>query len=618
MRLPAFNLFSRPQGFLYLALFLLTFHLGAEAGDKPWVEIRSAHFRVLSDSSERNARHVAREFEQMRWVFATSFPNFRLDSGTPLVILAAQDGTSLKALLRESWQERGTMQTAGLFVHGREKRYALVRLDMTSRGDYGVVYHEYVHSLVALNFRWLPSWLNEGLAEFYSNTSFEGSQIYVGRPNRQGFPLRDKPLMPLETLLSAWHPPSDDADRIAMFYAESWALTHYLLFSPDMGNGKRLSDFMRLLTQGEDPKKAFSQAIGDPQKVEKDLANYVYQVGLKEGVLYSPAQIDEKQFASRTMSLGETEAELADFHMRRHHTDTARQLAAEALRNDSRLGLPHETLAFMAFQEGNDQQAAHEFASAYELDKQLHLSLYFKTMLAPAARSDAPADRAVLRESLQQTLKLNSQFVPAYVELAMLNVREGELSDALAIARRVEQLDPAVAGYHLLSARIMLRMGRRADATTLAKFVAERWQGPDHDEAVAIWSSALAEAAPGGPHKGEVDLAGTQSVQGELRSAVCQGKEFQLKLAVDGTERTLAFRMATAWIIGFSDTVWYGPDHFTPCHHVEGMQAVVRYRPATEKAYTGDVTQLELREDLPASPPAKGQAQKLESKESAN
>src|SRR5438105_1768351 len=50
-----------------LALLLGLFSpAGESAAEKGWGEVRSPHFRVLSDGSESAARAVARQFEQMR------------------------------------------------------------------------------------------------------------------------------------------------------------------------------------------------------------------------------------------------------------------------------------------------------------------------------------------------------------------------------------------------------------------------------------------------------------------------------------------------------------------------------------------------------------------------
>lgn len=84
------------------------------AGEKPWIEVESAHFRVLSNGSDRDARRVAHEFEQMRAVLADHFPNFRLESGAPVLILAARDENTAKKLAPQLWKVKGA-KPAGYF-----------------------------------------------------------------------------------------------------------------------------------------------------------------------------------------------------------------------------------------------------------------------------------------------------------------------------------------------------------------------------------------------------------------------------------------------------------------------------------------------------------------------
>jgi len=63
-------------------------------------------------------------------------------------------------------------------------------------------------------------------------------------------------------------------------------------------------------------------------------------------------------------------------------------------------------------------------------------------------------------------------------------------------------------------------------------------------------------------------------------------------------------------MIGYSDTLWFGGDHFTLCHHLDGLRAVVRYKPTPISGLPGEWFELEFREDLPkaqeksSAPPA--------------
>ncbi len=134
----------------------------ANAKVSPWIEVRSPHFRVLTNGSAADARHVAHEFEQMRYVFASRFAGLRLDSGAPMSIFAARDENTAKSLEPRIWTRKGA-KPAGWFKHGWEKQYVMIDLDRhtTHLNTYALVYHEYTHSILHMNAHWLPTWLDE-------------------------------------------------------------------------------------------------------------------------------------------------------------------------------------------------------------------------------------------------------------------------------------------------------------------------------------------------------------------------------------------------------------------------------------------------------------------------
>src|SRR5271168_3004328 len=178
------HLSNRAVPLLAILLTILPLSASVSAEEKPWREIRSPHFRVITNGREAAGRRVARGFEQMRGVFANEFPGYRLESAEPLLIVAPEDENSTKKLLPEYWKHSGP-KPAGVYFHTWEQPYALVRLDALDSDEaepFAVVYHEYVHSLLHLNLHWLPTWLDEGLAEFYAYTRFEGNHTYIGAP----------------------------------------------------------------------------------------------------------------------------------------------------------------------------------------------------------------------------------------------------------------------------------------------------------------------------------------------------------------------------------------------------------------------------------------------------
>lgn len=584
------------------AFFLLAIGaIPAHAREKPWIEVRSPHFRVLTNGSQNDARHLAKEFEQMRYVFADRYPEFRLEGGAPLTIFAALDEPTARALDPAAWKSKGA-KPAGVFHHGWEKQYVIVQLDaMGDEGARQIVYHEYSHTIFHLNFHWLPTWLDEGLANFYGFSRFEEHKIHVGAPPAR-YQMPRGSLIPVETLINITSPFSLAEDQVHLFYSESWALVHFLMFDPGMERGKRLNQFVGLLQQGVEQKKAFQQAFGSFKDMDRALADYLTKVNFQTGVLPDSTQIDEKSFSLRTMSLAETEAELAGFHLWTHDPQGARHLIEEALKDDPKLGLAHEDMGFLMFSEGKDAEALNEFSQANSIDPTLALSLFAKTVLSPIATSDVPADQSAFHDALLKVLALNPQFAPAYVQLARLSVRKNDLITALALSRKAEQLEPALAGYHVQSGQILLRMGRGSEAASFARFVAQRWPASDHDEAVELWNAIPPEQRPAGDALSIVVPKDVQSVEGTVKSVSCSGSERNMSLVLYHDGQTLTFRGRGDFPGGFSDTIWYGVDHFSFCHHLEGLRAIVRYRSASDGSYAGDLAEIDIRDDLPERP----------------
>jgi Tfp pilus assembly protein PilF len=576
--------------------------LSCAASEKEWAEVRSPHFRIITDGSESAARRVAREFELIRFAMSSVYPKLRLDSGAPLLVLCPRDESSLKTLAPQFWKGKG-FKPAGFFQHGWDKEYAMVRLDELRPESYEVVYHEYVHSVMHLNIRWLPLWLDEGLADFHANTRFEKNRIYVGAPSWRLRILRSRSPIPLSTFLGVTpnSPYYHDEDKADIFYAQSWLLTHYLFFGPGMDSGRKLLRFITLLDETEQM-KAFEQVFGDPKEIEKRLPEYGRTFSMAGGTLNTPASTDEKEFKSRRMSVAETEAELGSYHLWSHQRELARPLIEQALKDDPTLALAHEDMAFLDFAEGRDDDAIAEFSKAIALDPKLHLSLFSRTMMSPIARSDAPTDQAEFEQALQQVLAQDPQFAPAMVQLARLYVRQGSLEKAYGLARRAEQLEPTRAGYHLLSGRILQLRGRGAEAAGFARFVAARWQGSDHDEALELWNSVPAEQRPAGDVLAPSIVAGTEVVEGVVKSVQCgrsaENENQKFTLVIDQGGHELAFQPKGGFGVGYSDTLWWGRDHFSSCLHIKGIRAVVHYRPSADPKYAGELARLDLRDDV--------------------
>jgi tetratricopeptide (TPR) repeat protein len=575
----------------------------ARAGEKPWTEVRSPNFRVLTDGSANEGRRVAREFEQMRAVFAIAFPKMRLETGAPLIIFAPRDDFSMKALAPAQWKPTDS-RFAALYREGWERQYAIVRLDQDLNGKNNVVYREYVLTLLHANFRWLPPWLYQGLSEFYGNTRFESTKIYVGAPGQLVYRLKGATLIKVDDLISknVAHKLGNDDRQINLFLSESWALVHYMMFAPEMEQGKKLEKFLNKLEAGEGEEKAFEEVFGSFKDVEDNLSAYIRRFTFGSYKMENPPQINEKDFPSRLMTVAETQAELGAYRLFCHDPDEARAAIHGALHEDANLALAHETLGFMDFIDGKDEEARSEFTKAYAADPHRYLSLYYSTMLSPLAKSTEDADVLNFRAAMYDALKANPAFAPALVELARLMVRQGNYPYALSLARKAESLEPSRPGYHLFVGRILHALGRDEEAVKEASFVGERWRGPAQDEALEVWNSIPAQKRPPDVFVVPEILPGIQTMQGILVSLNCGEKKQGMLLTIRNSDGTRSFRGTSSYVIGYSETLWFGKDHFTPCHHLGGLRAIVRYKPSPEKQANDEWTELELHEDFPAAP----------------
>src|ERR1035438_7962889 len=103
-------------------LLLAALRGSANASTEQWLEVRSPHFTVLTDSNEKQARHIADQFERMRWMFQTLFLKIDVDPVSPIVVLATKNQKSFQMLEPEAYLASGQLKLGGLFMRSEERR----------------------------------------------------------------------------------------------------------------------------------------------------------------------------------------------------------------------------------------------------------------------------------------------------------------------------------------------------------------------------------------------------------------------------------------------------------------------------------------------------------------
>jgi tetratricopeptide (TPR) repeat protein len=458
------------RSFLLVSLFLPVL---ATARDKPenWVEVRSPHFSVISNSNEKQARRVADQFERMRSVFHTLFPKIPIDTLGSITVLAIKDEKDFRELEPAAYLAKGQLKLGGLFLRGADKNYVLLRLDAEGQHPYAVVYHEYTHLLLS-KAEWMPLWLNEGLAEFYQNTNISEKEVELGEPSPENlYLLRKNPLLPLAALFTVdrTSPYYHEENKGSIFYGESWALTHYLEMKDYRDKTNRVTDYAQLLAQKVDAVTAATRAFGDLKQLQSALEGYVRQGTFQYLKMPGATDVDDAAFQSQALATPQADAVRADFLAYNERTADARALLDRILQEDPNNVLAHETMGFLEFRERHLDEARKWYAQAVKLDSQSYLAHYYFAAIAMNGPVDA-TEEAQVESSLRASIKLNPNFAPSYDRLAtFLALRHRNLDEARMMALSAVELEPGNLAYRMDTANVLLQMERGKDAVTVIR-----------------------------------------------------------------------------------------------------------------------------------------------------
>src|SRR6266436_4438607 len=455
--------------FLLLILFVAAVAPAHEKAEN-WLEVRSPHFMVISNGSEKQARHVANQFERMRLVFHAEFPDMQVDPGTPIFVLAIKDEKGFRALEPEAYLGKGKAELDGLFMRVPDKNYVLLRLDAQGKHPYATIYHEYTHLILSKTEAWLPLWLNEGWAEFYQTTEIRANEVQLGLPSRENVLwLRQNRLLPLATLFAVDRdsPYYHEESKSSIFYAESWALTHYLMVN---GGQREIQNYFHLVSRNVDSVTAGTRAFGDLKELQTALEQYVGQAAFNYASPPISTKVDDNAFNVQVLSTAQAEAVRADFLAYNERIADARALLDEALRDDPNNALARETMGYLEFRQGRLDEARKWYEQAVKLDSQSFLAHYYFAAISMNRGQLNVDDETQVESSLRSAIKLNPSFAPSYDRLAVFyGMRSRNLEEARTLALTAVQLDLGNVGYRLNEANILLAMQRGKEAVAVLR-----------------------------------------------------------------------------------------------------------------------------------------------------
>jgi tetratricopeptide (TPR) repeat protein len=434
----------------------------AGAAERPWMEVSTPSFRLVTNGSEKDARQVVWRFEQYRRLVA-GLIQAPVTSARPLLVLGAADAATFREIA--PWYGPDS-PVVGAFARGDDTDTILLRMD---REMEHVVLHEYVHLLSRLSFRWLPLWLNEGLAEFYATAEIGDREIRFGRlgPNAVHF-LRLRGAVPVRELLTADSGSKLYARDVSTFYAESAALVHLLLLGEKGERRPQLAAYLRRLGAGEPPARA-AEAFGDLGDLDGSLHRYVSRLVFP--ALTAPAASGLPEPSVRSLSADEAAAIRAEHLARFGRWADARNLADGAAQRHPSLTAAHRALARVAAAQGRDADAVSEADKAIAADPGDGLSHHLAASV-PYRKSSDEAEAVRRVAAARRATELLPGFAPGQATLASLLERAGQPAAAEAAARRATAMEPGSPHYWLLLAEALAALDRKAEARAIEEDVA--------------------------------------------------------------------------------------------------------------------------------------------------
>ena len=625
-----------------IAFVLLLFPAGSRA-DRPqtWTEVRSPHFVVITNASAKQGRRVAEQFEQERGVFRVVLPGLRVDPGMPIVILAAKDEKTMHELLPAYWETKGRMHPAGIFAGNEDKNYMLLQLDATGDNPYGILYHEYVHLVMRLNFQQISVWSNEGMAEFYGHMTIGEKEITLGNPS--DFHLRvlqTTKLLPLDVLLKAdeHSPYYNENEKATVFYSEAWALTHMVMLGDPARHGQ-MSKYLELVSRGEvDAMEAARQAFGDLAELSKQLDRYTQKAFYTYLHMKSPAQLGDSDFPVRELTAAESLAARGDFYAHMERPVEARNLLQQAQALDGNLASIYESYGLLAIREKDLPKAGEAFEHAAQLDSKSFLAQYYAAFVTlQHATPETPLVTAEGR--LKRAIELNPEFAESYSALSHLYALRGDkLDTALEMAVKAAKLEPGNFNHRINIGYVLLQMRRTADAQKLGErlqaqartdenrsavqaFLAQVQTFAQYEQKRKEYEEQQAErqkadevnqkgAEQPGPNNGAItntppklahrtnSAAGPPAgprlhALGKIAAVTCRALRLDMTLAAPG--HTLLLHAENYYKLEYLSFNYQPPANFNPCTDLEGHDARVEYVAPGNAEDSGVLLIVELR-----------------------
>jgi tetratricopeptide (TPR) repeat protein len=477
----------------------------ASPANAEWLEVRTDHFTVITDGSERRARHIAWQFEQVRAAIRTTWPWAHKPLDRPVEIVAARDENTMRMLVPGMFSASGSDSIIVACLASRPDRHAIImRGDFEQQDRAGTInpyFASYsIFSTLALDNAFkgrMGHWFVRGFVELLSNTLISDDYVDFGRAHPSTLAtLRNESRLRLRDLLTATRdsPYLDDGVNRARFDAQSFGVIHYLLFGLADTRPGAIDEIARRLFDGETSVEAVAAVFGSVEALEEAYSTY-HRRPITQFLRVKTDNRIPRTFPVRSLSQAEALTMRASVHSVYRRTPDVERLLLEARKAEPAAAETFVVEGLHRDQNKQPVEAAAAYARAMELGSDNFYAWYRSA--SDLARSPEPANHARALLHAERAAALNPEHGPSQSLLGTILAAGPNPTRGVEPARRGLELDPSSPRARLALATVLQRLGRNAEALGLA--LAARASARTEDERAEAQQVVNALAPPSLP-----------------------------------------------------------------------------------------------------------------------
>lgn len=467
-----------------------------------WRKATTEHFVIYGDVSESGLRNYAQKVERFDRLLRTWFPPDPNVIAPRLTIYLADGRPDMLKVWPDMPENVG-----GFYTPGEERIFAVT--GGTGAENDHTLFHEYGHHYMQQNLTGAyPGWFSEGFAEYFATADLSPGHMRVGLHDEgrmNSLTLGANSWMPMDQVLRSRS--FDTGSRGHFYYAQSWALTHYLMSTPE--RRAKLGLYLGAIMSGRDPIDALTGTIDrTPAQLQDDVRRYISgRINfLSQAHEFPPAEVSVTPLSPAEAELVWLDLRLARFvpeERRAGNLAEARRIAARYPGDPVAARVLAQ--AHLDMQQPDDAVAVMRPVTEAHPDEPLG-QRFFATVLMDAgdkASEGGDADRrqalyAEARRALARAYAADAMDYRTY--LALNRNRRGASTypsdNDLEILRTGVELAPQVSSLRYQAAQAMMNRGQYAQAVVYLLPLANNPHGGDRlNEVRALLQEAMQKAA---------------------------------------------------------------------------------------------------------------------------